>query len=126
MSAAMPVLIRLFRESAKLRHDGIESGIGDVRDVLPKRGGQPGPLARLRIDKQHHPVGAVAVEGVLGVRPHDEASTLTPFLVLAADGDTSVDCDDDLDRMVRMNGHDAPSSGGEEEATLPQAPARDA
>ena len=47
-------------------------------------------------------------------------------VVLAADGDASVERDHDLDRVVCMRGHDALSSGGEEEATLPQVPARDA
>ena len=49
-------------------------------------------------DRQHHHAeGAVAVEGVFGVRPHDDASTLVPFLVVAADGDASIERDDDLD-----------------------------
>ena len=51
---------------------------------------------------------------------------LTPFTVAAADGDASVERDDDLNRVVRMSGHDALSSGREEEAALPQVPARNA
>ena len=118
--------IGLFCECAKRRHNRIQPGVRDDRDVLPKRRRQPGAFAGLRIHEHHHPEGAVAVKGVLGVWPHDDASRLTPFTVAAADGDASVEGDDDLNRVVCMSGHDALSSGREEEASLPQVPARNA
>ena len=49
-----------------------------------------------------------------------------PFTVTAADGDASVEGDDDLNRVMCMSGHDALRSGREEEASLPQIPARNA
>jgi len=100
------------------------SGVRDDCDVLPKRRRQPGAFAGLGIDEHHHPEGAIAVERVLGVRPHNDATRLTPFTVGAADGDASVEGEDDLNRVVRMRGHDALSSGREEEPSLPQVPAR--
>jgi len=117
--------IGLFCECAKLRHDRIQSGVRDDRDVLPKRRRQPGPFARFRIDEHHHAEGTVAVKRVLGIRPHDDASRLTPFTVAAGDGDASVERDDDLDRVVCVSGHNAMSSRSEEKPALPHIPARD-
>ena len=119
-------LLRLFGERADLRHDRIQPRIRDDRDVLPKGCGQPGAFARFRIDEDHHPERAVAVERVLGVGSHDDAAALAPAVVAAADGDAAVERDHDLDRVVCVGGHDALSPGGEEEAALPQVPARDA
>src|SRR5512137_1505648 len=86
------------------------------------------PARRLRLIPDRRipsPRAPVAVERVLGVGSHDDAPALIPAIVLAADGDASVEGDHDLDRVVCVRGHDALSSGGEEEATLPQVPARD-
>jgi hypothetical protein len=44
---------------------------------------------------------------VLRVWAHDDAAAFTPAVVLAADGDASVERDDDLDRVVCMRGHHA-------------------
>lgn len=114
------------RRRAQLRRDRIQPCIRDVRDVLPKGGGQPGAFARLGIDEHHHAERTVAIKRMLGVRSHDDASVLAPLAVAAADGDASVERDDDLDGVVCMSGHDALSSSGEEEAPLPQVPPRDA
>ena len=35
---------------------------------------------------KYHPERAVAVEGVHGVRPHDDGSRLTPFTIAAGNG----------------------------------------
>jgi len=56
---------------------------------------------------------------VFGVRPHDDAARLVPFTIAPGDGDASVERDDDLNRVVCMNGNDAPSAGRQEEASLP-------
>ena len=117
--------VGLFCERAKVRHDRIQPGVRDDRDGLPKRRRQPGAFAGLRIDEHHHPEGTVAVKRVLGVRPHDDASRLTPFTVTAGEGDASVERDDDLNRVVCVSGHDALSSRSEEKPALPQIPARD-
>ena len=118
--------VGLFRERPKLRHNRIQPGVRDDGDVLPKRRRQPGAFAGLRIHEYHHSEGAVAVKRVLGVRPHDDAASLPPFTVAAADGQGSVEGNDDLNRMVCMSGHDALSSGREQEPSLPQVPARNA
>ena len=104
-------------ESRRVRNRG---------DVLPERCGQPGAVTRFGIDEKHHPERAVAIKRMLGVRPDHDAAALTPSLVFAADGDASVERDDDLNRVVCVGRDDSPSSGGEEEAALPQIPARDA
>ena len=59
-----------------------------------------------------------------GILPNHKAWALAPSIVSAADGDAPFRSDDDLNRVVRMSRHDALGSGREEEAALPQVPAR--
>ena len=117
-------LERPLEECAQLVNAAFQAPRRGDGDVLDKNRLQPCAFARLRIHEHHHPERTVAVEGVLGVRPYHDAARLTPFAVVAADGDASVEGDDDLNRVVRMHRHDALSSGREEETSLPQVPAR--
>jgi hypothetical protein len=49
-----------------------------------------------------------------------------PFTVTATDSGLSVDGDDDLNRVMRMRGHEALRSASQQETSLPQIPSRNA
>jgi hypothetical protein len=52
------------------------------------------------------------------VLSQDDAAAFMPAGVLTANGDAAVERDHDLDRVMHVRGHEALSSGGEEEATF--------
>lgn len=115
---------RLFGEGAKVRDARGKPRVGDDGDVLCEQGAQPRPFAGLRIDKDHRAQSPAGIEGMYSVRSHDEPLALAPEFVLTANGESFVEGDDNLDRVVRMRRHDASRPADQQEATVPKVPAR--
>jgi len=59
------------------------------------------------------------------IRSDDDAATLAPAFVVAADGKRLIQGDDDLDGVVRVGWDDAGSLADQEEAAVPEVPAGD-